>query len=902
VNHRSLLGAIGAHTLFWGWNLLLLSTVWFGFGPVIVLEMVIATFRGFLPPVFLLCSLVVIGIPTLSVLVAGLTSIRRHPGHLLSLLYGVQIPVMMLLLVRLFAIHELVASNALALVIVVGGAMGLTRTLLHGPREERSGIAAAQLGLATGYLVVGLWWVALATTVLLPAVGHMLWGAATMLSGLLSLRWLPTSAHDLAGGIMGLVYASPFLLFFAVTTVMFLVLPFASFGATARNWQLVHRAARLRWGPVATGGSAALGVALVGLFTWLAPQPQGETLDRLAAIETDAERLAAIEDLAHIRQGLLAAKLGHDRFLDAGDSTWVVDLWQDFVGQELAQVPAGFVDALLAPLTYDRWSSASSGWGNPDAWHAERAYAEVFDAPMAIAERDALLRSATYTWSWQDVEAGLLDVGQQRVRLAEQHVEVERAGDLATVRIHDVWRNQTWAREEILLAFSLPETAAVTGLWLGSSDDRSEAFPYVVAPRGAAQEVYESEVRRRVDPALLEQVGPRQYRLRAFPVEPRTDAADDVWTAGAEGPPLHVWTEIVVAADADGRFPLPALAEARNAFWDDRTTRTLDGESVTVDDWVPASVDGATARTSHEAIVGGKRVRATPAVATAGSSGLLLDVLIDSSASMRDHSDAIDEAIATLSAAHDVEVFCTREQLVRPCDRDWKDIVFWGPASPAEQIVQWSSLDRSPDALVVLTDGGSYALIGRGRAQGTSVEGSLPDVEVPPLWLVHHGTFPAAYPDWTLDRITRSGGGVTADVHTLLDRLDDPTVRDGWRFEVTDAPVGAVASSGPFAAIAARAAIARIAGTGDGALEQLDTLHGLAKEHHVVTAWSSMIVLVNDAQRERLKKLSEAEDRFEREAIDGELQDVSAVPEPSTWLLLALGGGLLWRRSRRPDA
>jgi hypothetical protein len=62
--------------------------------------------------------------------------------------------------------------------------------------------------------------------------------------------------------------------------------------------------------------------------------------------------------------------------------------------------------------------------------------------------------------------------------------------------------------------FSLPESAVITGVWLGDSPDRNQRYEYTVAPRGAAQAVYRNEVRRNMDPALVEQIGPRQYRLR----------------------------------------------------------------------------------------------------------------------------------------------------------------------------------------------------------------------------------------------------------------------------------------------------------------------------------------------------------------------------------------------------
>jgi len=86
------------------------------------------------------------------------------------------------------------------------------------------------------------------------------------------------------------------------------------------------------------------------------------------------------------------------------------------------------------------------------------------------------------------------------------------------VEIEEVYENLTFENQEIFYYFSLPEDAAITGIWIGRTDKREEMDAFIVAPRGAAQLVYEQQVRRNIDPALLEQVGPAQYRLRVFPI------------------------------------------------------------------------------------------------------------------------------------------------------------------------------------------------------------------------------------------------------------------------------------------------------------------------------------------------------------------------------------------------
>jgi putative PEP-CTERM system integral membrane protein len=120
----------------------------------------------------------------------------------------------------------------------------------------------------------------------------------------------------------------------------------------------------------------------------------------------------------------------------------------------------------------------------------------------------------------------------------------------------------------------LPESAVITGLWLGDTNKLGDRFPFVVAPRGAAQQVYNDQVRQRVDPALLEQVGPRQYRLRAFPIPVRSTPRRGESPQPQE---MHLWLTYKVMQQQAG-WALPQLAEKRNIFWNDDTKRTYNGQ------------------------------------------------------------------------------------------------------------------------------------------------------------------------------------------------------------------------------------------------------------------------------------------------------------------------------------
>jgi putative PEP-CTERM system integral membrane protein len=208
--------------------------------------------------------------------------------------------------------------------------------------------------------------------------------------------------------------------------------------------------------------------------------------------------------------------------------------------------------------------------------------------------------------------------------------------------------------------------------------------------------------------------------------------------------------------------------------------------------------------------------------------------------------------------------------------------------------------DRRYDAVVVLTDAGGYELE-KEKAPTLDVES--------PLWLVHlGGELPLAYADPLAAEMRRTGGGVAFEIDELLARLANREssgrsgrfARDGWVWTIE--PGRSPASTrDPFEPLATRAAIDQMAShlPARPTAAQLDELHALAKEQEIVTPFSSMIVLVNDFQREALQRAEDAEDRFDREvesgkeSIPGAPLVVSGVPEPEEWALIAVALALL---------
>ena len=256
---------------------------------------------------------------------------------------------------------------------------------------------------------------------------------------------------------------------------------------------------------------------------------------------------------------------------------------------------------------------------------------------------------------------------------------------------------------------------------------------------------------------------------------------------------------------------------------------------------------------------------------------------------------------------------------------DSNALTYFGGQNPAELLQQFGNLRGAEnyDAIFVLTDGTGYAL-GANDSKPASVN--------IPLWFVHlGGKFPLGYDDATLEQIQSTGGGVTGNLQDALNRFAvAQALQRGDSF--VDAPRDAVveyaddyvwltmstqdaqtrfaetASDENFAPFATRRLILTNVQRERASLAQLNTLdelHALAKQYSIVSPYSSMIVLVNAIQQKTLDELEKQGDRFQREVEEvGQTQNpfnVTAVPEPHEYLLMALGAALLvwYARKRR---
>jgi putative PEP-CTERM system integral membrane protein len=909
------------------WNIIFLLAVYVGILPLIAVPLAGATFAGLIPGEFLITLAGTIAVPTACTLL-GWWRFREQPLQLIRLFYGVEAPLFLLCILRLFLLRDLTPASTLILGAAAVCVAAFLAELLWGYAERNQKLAWAQLLAHSLMLLFGLYVGVLLLFYAVPAAQAVVSGAFWFLGELWRILTSEPLYYALQYALLvTLIFFLSFLLF-GFSATLFLAMPsaLATFYIHA-GYRILRNFASQYGQKRALAGSLAAVTASLVLFLSLQQQPQTQAFQLLEKpAQTDSARAELLAKSDVIRAGLVNAYLSSYRYLssiEANDHIRVMYRNTFNLPEELCQFLQDRYNQVMSPFLY-------KGSLRTDSEKAEKLYAEFFDAPIQKAEQPAILHALQSTVNRDDAKAGLLNIGQKKVWLAQQQVTVQPQGDWANVEIYEVYKNQTADQEEILYYFSLPESAALTGVWLGDSNNREQRFPFTVSPRGAAQKVYNKQVRRwrPVDPALLEQVGPRHYRLRAFPVPPPLTPWEKE-SSNQRQPEMHLWLTYKVMRQKEG-WALPKLGEKRNIFWTEETQRIRNGKAVKGDgeNWLEAFLpaEGQYSPAPHQVnLPDGYRISAKPLAEKEYSlpQGKRFAIVLDSSRSMSAHAKEVSETFKWLQkhgfadgsfVNSDADLYVTSAKGAQPKRIDdinsfnAAKMTFYGTLQYKQMLRQFAQLrgDTRYDAILLLTDEGSYELSDDSK--------DVPQITAP-LWVVHLGAFPRAYDDVTLKAIQNSGGGVSAELPEVLQRIATKaslgssavSVVDGYAWFVEKASNEASSSNG-FEPLAARQLVQALSKKTDGnQIAQLDAIHAVAKTFKIVTPYSSMIVLVNDAQREALKQAEAEKDRFERKVEDGKEQLTKpsnplsvSVPEPATIAGLAAGTlFLISRRNRR---
>ena len=829
-----------AYFLFWSWNVIFLAFMVLGFAPRLLPELITQVRSGLMPAYFLLDGLALSLIPLAAILL-GLSVLRGAPERLADLGYVVEGPLMLILAVRFFAIRQASPGLDVVMGIAILGMAAFTWHVLK-PGLDQDGRLAGLLKLAglTLMLLTALYAAVWILFYAIPVGAELLRWAGRTLSDLFHLNinlrqfWL-----DLIRGGLALIPLTVLgFLLLLYTASLFVLAPIAVPLLSGRAWWRSLRQQAQKQGWLFPAAAVLLpAVFSAGLFVIANRQPQLQAyalLQNLPASPQQAQDLLAKQDL--IRRGLLNSYLAPFRYISAvGEVSHIKDLYQGSVGMsvENARKVEALYEAVALPLLYEPFQAQNPSdfqdnfalQREPD--QAAQLYQRFFDTPIAEGEKSEIVRAARSTWSSDQAEAAWQAVDDREIRLTRQEINVSEHGDWADVELYEVYENQTQANQEVIYYFNLPESAALTGLWMGPSPDRSQRFAFQIAPRGAAQQVYRQETVRFHDPALLEQIGPRQYRLRVYPVLPPRIQWDESFTRRlSETPqPMYMWMTYRVLAE-DGAWPLPRLAFKNNVYWDSSTVRLVNGQPTrqqndgSLSGWMPAalrlpaSVAAAAPvqAVSHRVdFPGGQSLVLTPAAQAALPglpAGARLALVLDRSYSMGLHASQVSEAIERLKGAAaqglSVDVYLTASpfrgenpSIVRLENFDPQQVLYYGGQNPADLLAQFELLqtqrsnNQAADGILVLTDGTAYEL-GASQASGTnstvSATQRLTTIPNAPVWMIHLGSdIPLGYDDRTLEAIQASGGGVVSSLDEALSRLaldlsggGQPARAGGW--------------------------------------------------------------------------------------------------------------------------
>src|SRR5262249_23962136 len=104
--------------------------------------------------------------------------------------------------------------------------------------------------------------------------------------------------------------------------------------------------------------------------------------------------------------------------------------------------------------------------------------------------------------------------------LLNHKVSIKIDDQVAVTRVEQTFRNHTQRQLEATYIFPVPKGASVNKftMWVDGKETKGE-----MVDAGKAREIYNSIVRRTLDPGLLEYLGQNLFQMRVFPIPPNGD-------------------------------------------------------------------------------------------------------------------------------------------------------------------------------------------------------------------------------------------------------------------------------------------------------------------------------------------------------------------------------------------
>lgn len=501
-------------------------------------------------------------------------NIREDAGSLMKLFFGVEVPIMGLALMRLMFIREMTPALWLFFFSVVISIIGLLVSLLYSHFKTKLQHTLHFISQEIAMLLVA--YIALLFLFFLPIIG------AAVIKGLLSIDyWYAGELFYRSAGLI-LFTTLIWLLFFIFTVGLFFAVPVAATIIYWKSFKNLKKYLGEKYGKKFTKivgysfGVFYIFVAFIFSFQSKvdAYVPQLRAIQNASSFEEKQPLISELlKDKNGIRTSLANTYLSPYRYVGDSAINMIEQGYTYEVGTDKTTAIAlqQLFNTVASPFIYQ-------GKFQEDVERAATDYEEIFDAHIQEGEKDLIVKALEGTNTQDDVKAGLLNREKKTVHVAEQKVSVTHNdyNRLAHVQFEQTYQNTSDIIQEVYYEFTLPKDAVLTNLLLGPNLE----YQAVVSPRGAARTTYENQIYRRIDPALLEQVGPQQYRLRVFPIPAplsffeRNRRNQNVFVNPTNSDkPQRVLIEYSTFMNKDG-VSMPVFTEKRNVYADASTQYT----------------------------------------------------------------------------------------------------------------------------------------------------------------------------------------------------------------------------------------------------------------------------------------------------------------------------------------
>lgn len=876
---------IFSYFIFWGWNFTFLILLLNCLG--ILVSTIENVITGYTPLSFSICVLFFLLIPVASIFL-GFTVLKNDPKKLLKFFYGIELPLWMLFLLKFSLFRELTVGSSHIFLVLFLGLIGYAIELFSLISKLPTWYKYVHKLLVSCLLFIGVY-------VFLTGIFYSFPIIVNFLIEFFSFNWVSSLMHInfLAFFLIGIL----FFIFIIVTVPLVVFLPI--FIVLLYTKSFIHN-----FNTVRIKKLKYLSVFLFAL-NFLAFLFLNNSQSHQIAFDIANKDMSVLKNRAElhkneeiVKKGLLNAYLNKYRYISSTNNNHIEKLYKDSFRNDFIAINAQHAyNFLMSPFLF-------KGDRDNDIKKAQELYESNFDIGIQKDNKNKVVKALKTTWDADGAEAGVLNVNQERVLLTHQDITIKEHEGTANIEIHEIYKNVTFDRQEIFYYFTIPPNTVINGLWLSDSDIQPKKYAFKVSPRGAAQQVYKEEVRKRVDPSLLEQVGPFQYRLRAFPILPkRKNYRGRSNGLTSDGDNFHLWISFKTILSSQNDWKMPQLLEKRNVYWNENSVRTLNGEKLTTKNWLPKSIQpkkNIVRNQFTETLNDSVAISVTEK--TFDTENYLEDkrisFIIDGSYSMKNHLDDLKKTLHYFSEQHistQSELnFIHRKSTTNTEFSRLQDIKkedFYGTISNIEVLHNFKKQNKNQDYIIYITDEGSYD---ETVDSLTSVDFSVP------LIVVHlNDAITPIYADAFLESVQNSKGFIvenSKNINTKLHVNIDPNLisyQDGYAYEkvhLTEKETDLIKD------ITAYEYINNAKNNTAKKIDWLDEIHSIAVENKIVTKFSSMIVLVNDIQKKRLEELENKKDRFDREKEDGkeeltnpsDLFSVKATPEPEEWLLIGL--------------